>query len=186
MKNINRFRALLGALLITVVVISLSSCFLFVEPTIPIAGTWELVTPGEWGGTETWEITDNTISYDGTFASYTADVVGIGINIFNAGDITITNTASTPVDDYGFAVIRYTAVSDSGTGTVGKYNIFRWQENATDDDKLDFTQGYKSVGGDPVSYDNEVFDTAAAAQTGATIANGYFEFASSGASKVTD
>ena len=185
MKNIKRFRALLGALLITLVVISLSSCFMFNDPVIPVAGTWELVTDGPWGGTETWVITDSTISYDGGYVAYTADVVGIGMNMFNGGDLEIAPSAGTPIHDYGFAIIKYTAVSDEGTGEVGKYNIFRWQDNASNQSKKDFTQGYKDADGTS-PYINNVFDTAAAAQVGATNSENYYYSASEGASKVSD
>lgn len=180
MKNINRFRALLGALLITLVVISLSSCFLFVEPDIE---RWEL--EGSWG-TESWEITDTTITYlYDEVITYKAKIVKEVDDSFNGGDTVIATGYSAPEDDHGYMVIRYTYVNNAGTGEVGKYNIFRWQENATDDDKLDFTQGYKDEDG-VAPYINVVFDTAATAESNATIANGYFAYPSAGASEVTD
>ncbi|NCB03136.1 MAG: hypothetical protein EOM67_13430 [Spirochaetia bacterium] len=180
MKHINRFRAPLGALLITLVIFTFSSCFLFQEPTIPVVGEWELT--GSFG-TETWDITESTISYDGGWGyGYTADIITIGLNTFNAGDMTITSSGAPPVDDYGYAVIKYTSSSDAGTGEVGKYNIFRWQDNEGDQSKKDFGQGYKQTS--ESNYDNLVFNTASQAQTGATNTQGYFSFVSSGASKV--
>ena len=181
MKNINRFRAVLGALLITtLVVISLSSCFLFVEPEVE---KWKL--EGGWG-TETWEMTDNTISYFyDDVMTYKAKIVKEVEGQFNSSDTEIVLGADIPNDDYGYMVIRYTYVNNSGTGEVGKYNIFRWQENAVDDDKHDFTQGYKDADG-VAPYINVVFSTAAEAEDGATNTNGYFNFTSAGASQVED
>ncbi len=181
MKNINRFRAILGALLITtLVVFSLSSCFLFAEPEVE---KWELV---ESWGTESWEITDNTITYlYDDVITYKAKIVKEVEDEFNGGDTVIVPGAAAPSDDYGYMVIQYTYVNNTGTGEVDKYNIFRWQENAADDDKHDFTQGYKDTApGTP--YINEIFDTADAAKSGVTNANGYFGFTSAGATEVSD
>jgi hypothetical protein len=183
MKNINHFRAIFGIFMLTTLVVFLfSSCFLFEETTIPVAGTWELI--GSYG-TEEWIINQHTISYDSGYTSYTAEILDIGLNMFNAGDTEIVSLGAVPIDDYGFAIIKYTAVSDSGTGEIGRYNIFRWQDNADDPSKKDFTQGYKDADG--ISpYVNEVFDSARDAQLGATNAQGYFSFTSNGASKILD
>jgi len=130
---------------------------------IAVEGTWFI----DWGGTydETWVISDSEITYtSGTAQVYTADIVSYDNNAFNASE--------TGEGNYGYAVIQYTAVDGAGTGAVGGYNIFRWQ-NYTGS-ACDFTQGYKNVGGDWPDNENDMADTAAEAINDFTAANSYF------------
>lgn len=154
--------------------------------SISVAGTWE--SAGTYG-TERWVITDTSITYSSDYGSgfstvYRADVVDFSNDGLNAGDTALTSSGSTAVNP-GFAVIRYTAVNNPGTGEVGTYNVFRWADNARDGNNRDFTQGYKDadLDGDPSTgtYTNLVFDTASAAESGASVAKGYFSYASTGA-----
>ncbi|MDC7245630.1 MAG: hypothetical protein PQJ47_06935 [Sphaerochaetaceae bacterium] len=178
MKHINRWRAVLGTIVLAALVVFASTgCSLFLSSTMPPEGSYELV--GDYG-TETWDIDEDTISYDSGYTSYEADIISTVVDSFNAGDSTIVSSGSSPSGDYGYMVIQYTTVSDEGTGEVGKYNIFRWQENADDASAMDFTQGYKDADGES-PYINALFDTAQDAVDGATNDNGYFSFASEGA-----
>lgn len=138
-------------------------------PSFP-TGTWT----SEWG--ETYEIDTQAITYDnGSGGGYTATVISINEYQFNAGDTSITPEAPAAVQP-GYAVIKYTAVSDLSWGAVGKYNIFRWAENSAGLDFRLLTQGGK--------YNDDytviiVFDTPAQAVNGATNAAGYFAYAGS-------
>ena len=138
---------------------------------------------------ERWTITSTSVHYESSSdgatydTTYRADVVEFVNGRLNAGDTALTNGGSDAVNP-GFAIIQYTEVDGAGTGEVGKYNIFRWAETSGDSAKRDFTQGYKNVGQPYPDNVNGVFDTPAAAETGATNADGYFAFASSGAERV--
>jgi hypothetical protein len=175
----------------TVTVTSAGGATASVEVTvtgdIEVLGTWQ--TPdGEYS--EQWIISNTSIEYksdtngDGTYESttYKAEVVSYVNGSFNAGDTSITDGGAASVDP-GNAVIKYTEVDGAGTGEVGKYNIFRWCDTAGDEAKNDFVQGYKNVGDSWPDNVNGVFDSGSAAISGATNANGYFDFASSGAEK---
>ena len=161
----------------------LSSCAFESDETIAAGGTWELA--GTYGS-ERWVITDTSITYSSDYGSgfstvYSANIVSFSNDGLNAGDITLTTGGDDPFDP-GFAVIQYTYVNNAGTGEAGKYNVFRWADNAADRDTRDFTQGYKdATGSGDTDYTNDVFDTAGAAESGATNAAGYFAYASTGA-----
>jgi len=178
MKHINRWRATLGTIVVVaLVLLAATSCSLFENPDLPLDGTYELV--GTYG-TETWTFDEDSISYDGGYNSYEADIIWVVLNAFNSGDTSITTSSSSPSGDYGYVVMQYTEVSDAGTGEVGKYNVFRWQENAGDNSLMDFTQGYKAA---DETYANDLFDADHEARDEANNDNGYFSYASEGASK---
>ena len=151
-------------------------------------GTWQ--TPAG-GYSEQWIISNSSIEYksdtdgDGTYESttYKAEIVEFVNGSFNAGDTIIAGGRSPADENPGYAVIKYTQVNNAGTGTVDKYNIFRWCDNTDDATKKDFSQGYKNVGDPWPDNVNGVFDSASAAKSGATNGAGYFGFASSGAEK---
>lgn len=166
-----------------------TSCDFFgKKDPIAVLGTWTL-SGFDWDGdgndnVEKWVITEDTIEYssslDGTTftVTYKADITEFYNDGLNGGDTMIAAGGSTA--GLGYAVIEFTQVNNAGTGVVGKYQIFRWAANTADPQLRDFTQGYKQAN---AAYDNTVFDTPAAAKTGATIANGHFTFASAGAAK---
>jgi len=137
-------------------------------PSFP-TGMWEAQY-------DSYEIDTRAITYnDGFGGGYTATVISINEYQFNAGDTTIAQGASA-ASQPGYAVIKYTAVSDLSWGAVGKYNIFRWAENSAGLDFRLLTQGGK--------YNDDytvisVFDTPAQAVNGATNAAGYFAYAGS-------
>ncbi len=185
MKKIIKFLPVL--LLVLFVVTAFMGCDLFgADETVDVRGTWELVTTGDWGSTERWVITNSTIEYLSSYTDappatvYKADIAKFENNGLNGNDIKISSLGTDT--DTGYAVIKFTEVDGAGTGEVGKYQIFRWGTNSTDAANRDFSQGSKDS--DPsVAYVNEVFDTAAAAEAGATITAGHFGFASEGAVK---
>ncbi len=135
------------------------------DPVIEVKGDWELISAFT---SETWSITESTISYDGGFGIfYKADIVSFDNETFNAGE--------SDASDHGYAVIQYTAVDGAGTGEVGKYNVFRWKE--FDGSTSDFSQGYKNVGDPYPNNVNGVSDSEAEAESDITEANGYFAVA---------
>jgi len=153
------------------------------EPeSIEVKGVW--ILEGQ-SGDEKYIITDSSIvrqsDYTGSGYSteYEAEIVKFSNDGLNAGDTSIT-TPSGSTQGLGYAVIKYTEVNNAGTGEVGKYNVFRWATNQSDSSKRDFTQGSKDTDTSDDDYINDVFDTADAAETGATNDNGYFGFASAG------
>lgn len=183
----SRGRILLGSILITVVLLvsGCSALGLGVKEPIEVEGTWTWESASS-DYTERWTITDDSIvkesAADGTTFStiYEANIISYYNGGLNAGDTSLT-AGGDPTIDAGFAVIEYTEVNNAGTGEVGKYNVFRWDENATDSDARDFVTGYKNVGEEFPDNVNGVFDEPNAAHHGATNENGYFQFASRGA-----
>ena len=188
-----RTAAVLLALLF--IVTGISGCDMFgvggkaaVPEIIEVEGVW--ILNGQFGD-EKYIITDSTIvrqsDYTGSgyTTEYEAEIVKFSNDGLNAGDTSITSTGGS-TKGLGYAVIKYTEVDGPATGEVGKYNVFRWATNQSEPSKRDFTQGSKDSDldgdGDPMTgtYVNLVFDTADAAETGATNANGYFSFASTG------
>lgn len=163
------------------------------QAPIAVEGTWLLDSDydgdGTVDGSERWTISGDTITYESDFGAgfarvYSATVVSYSNNGLNGGDVKISSSAAGEAADPGFAVIEYTEVDGPGTGEVGKFNVFRWADNADDPEKKNFTQGYKdATPDDSTNFDNALFDTAAAAESGATNENGYFAFASAGAVK---
>ena len=158
--------------------------------SIAVAGTWVLESDYDGDGTadltERWTIDADSITYESDFASgfstfYSADIVDFTNNGLNGGDTKLIASATDDASNPGFAVFQYTAVDGPGTGKVGKFNVFRWAENGADPAKKNFAQGYKNVGDDFPDNVNGIFDSASAAERGATNGNGYFGFASSGA-----
>ena len=160
-----------------VVLAILSVCFLFfgcapagVTTGIEVKGTW--LHPSSYGD-ETWVISENSITYSfGGTQVYSADIDSYSNDSFNASE--------TGAGEYGYAVIKYTAVDGAGTGTVGGYNIFRWQ-NYTGSTSA-FTQGYKNVGSDYPNNVNYTATSSADAISIITAADGYFGGWSTGAS----
>ncbi len=175
------------AVVFVLVITSCSSEF----STIAVTGTWQLDGSYESGGTqytfiEQWTITPITITYSqdrgsGFTTAFAADIVALSNEGLNGGDTYLTGSATTPAVNPGFAVIRYTQVDGASTGEVGKYNVFRWAENAADTSSRDFSQGYLNVGGDFPDNVNGVFDSVSTAINGATNGAGYFTYASGGA-----
>jgi len=151
---------------------------------------WTLVTSGVgWYSEEKWEISEDTIIYstryaeDGDFTvGYQGTIVSSVTGSFNAGDTGIITGELTPAGASGYYVICYTAVENAGWGEIGKYNVFRWQTNETDTSAMDFTVGTYVTGTYPDTI-NQVFDTAAAAESGATNTAGYFAYFSEGAER---
>ncbi|MCF7933466.1 MAG: hypothetical protein K9M84_06165 [Spirochaetia bacterium] len=191
-KNTSVQTLVLAVLVITLSVLSFSGCDLLTRESISVQGVWRLA--GTFGD-EKWEISDQEISYyskdlDESWAPvgeyilrYRADVITYDNDQLNGGDTQFI-TGNTPAVA-GYAVIRYTEVvagGDTSNGEVGRFNVFRWAVSAGDTQKRDFTQGgkYSGTWGTP-DYDLLDFDTAAEAANGATVAEGYFDFASSGA-----
>lgn len=171
--SISLRRVVLTALLTALVVFSFTGCqLIFGEDPIAVKGSWA----SSFG--ESWVITDDTITYDGGFGSYTAEIISYENDGLNAGDTSVVKDGAV-LDGQGYAVIKYTEVTDASYGTVGKYNIFRWGTAAGDASMRSLTQGGKYVGtwGQP-DYALVVFDTAAEASSGATNDDGYFGFAS--------
>ncbi len=195
-RNRNR-RAivLMHGLLIAALVITLGACSTDGTDPIAVTGTWVLDGQYDWDGdgndnAERWIITESSITYgsslDGTTytTTYEANIVSYSNTGLNAGETKLTGNDTEDALNPGFAVIEYTEVAGPGTGEVGKFNVFRFADNADDPSRKDFTQGYKdATPDDDTNFDNDVFDTAAAAEAGATNANGYFAFASRGAVK---
>ena len=161
------------------------------DATLPV-GTWVLETNGFY---ERWTISASEVHYESSFdgavfsTSYRAAIERYTTGEFNGGDTAITTTAADAIDP-GYAVIRFTEVNGAFTGEVDKFIVFRWATNADDASTRDFTQGSKDSNldgdNDPSTgtYVNLVFDTADEAEAGTTNANGYFSFASSGATLV--
>ena len=150
------------------------------EIIIRVEGTWELA--GAYG-TEYWEITNTTIEYSSDYGSgastvFKADIIIYSNDGLNADDITFSGQSSS-TNDPGYAVIQFTEIDGLSTGVLGKYQVFRWVQNASDSSTMNFTQGYKDAG----SYANTVFDTATAAESNVTYANGFFNYSSNGAER---
>ena len=164
------------------------------EP-IAVEGTW--VIQGTWDSDgdhqnddERYVIGDGQIRYDValdgrnfTTPVYQAEIVSYSNNGLNAEDAEFVEGAAADGRNPGYAVIRYLYVDNPGTGEFGKYNIFRWADSNSDPSKKDFTQGTKNVGPPYPDNVNGVFETPEEAWIGATVANDYFLFASSGAEK---
>lgn len=177
------------AVVALVATLGLVGCSSDSKDPIAVAGVWQLASSGEgWTSIERWTITDDSIHYqsssDGdTFTTtYRATIVEYVNGRLNAGDTALIDGRAVTTNP-GFAIIRFTEVNNAGTGEVGKYNVFRWADNNADSALRDFGQGYVNIGGEWPDNINGVFDTAAAAETGATNEAGYFGFASSGASR---
>ena len=145
------------------------------DPSIAVKGTWEI--PGDWP--EKWIITDTTIESVGNYKAQIAEFSNEGLN---GGDTSLIPSGTTL--GLGYAVIKFTEVSGASTGTLGKYQIFRWGTNTGDSTKRNYTQGYKNVGAAWPNNVNQVFDTPLEAKNGATNASGHFSFASLGAVKL--
>ncbi len=148
-----------------------------VSGDISCSGTWE----SSWG--EEWIITNSSIEYDdGWGGGWKGSLVEYKNGSFNAGDTTIAANRTIPDTQTGFAVIKFTEVSNAGWGEVDKFMVFRWCRSVSSPvsspSKNDFSLGYKNVGSAYPNNVNGVFDTAAEAKTGATNAAGYFAFAS--------
>lgn len=167
-------------------VLGLSGCNLLERTeseTIAVEGTW-LLAHSDWAD-EQWNITESSITYQSvgdseTTTTYAADIVSFSNDGVNNAESELVPDGTT--EGLGYAVIRFTEVNGPATGEVGKYQIFRWGTNQDDSAARDFTQGFKNAGEDwPGDAINEVFDTPEAAEAGATIANGHFSFASTGA-----
>ena len=159
---------------------------------IAVEGRWLLESDcdgdGTVDGSERWSISGNTITYENDFGAgfalvYSATVVSYSNNGLNGGDVKISSSAADQALDPGFAVIEYTEVDGLGTGEVGKFNVFRWADSVDNTSEKNFAQGYKNVGDAFPNNVNGVFETADAAEAGATNENGYFAFASAGAVK---
>lgn len=163
------------------------------QDPIAVEGTWVLESDydgdGVVDGTERWTISSQNITYEADYGGglatvYAADVVSYSNTGLNKGETRLSNSSAADAINPGFAVIEYTEVDNAGTGEVGKFNVFRWADNATDPANKNFTQGYKdATPNDASNFDNAVFDTAAAAESGATTADGFFSLASTGAVK---
>lgn len=82
---------------------------------------------------------------------------------------------------YGYIVYSLTESSGEGTGKVGEFNVFRFGK--TEEGVWAFTQGSKNSSTQENVYINSLFDSAKKAEEMITIANGYFDFSSSGYSK---
>ncbi len=155
------------------------------EEIIRAEGSWELA--GTYG-TEYWVITDSTIEYSTDYGSgaatvFKADIVSYSNSGLNASETTFSGQSSS-TNDPGYAVIQFTEVDSTGTGEVGKYQVFRWVQNATDSLTMDFTQGYKdATPADAGTWPNTVFDTASEAESSVTYADGYFDYSSNGAER---
>lgn len=165
---------------------TLFSCQEITEENIS-SETWTLVSsgPGFYNG-EKWSITNETITYSSCWVeggeytvAYKADIISSAVDAFNALDSTFLNEGVVPTGSHGYMVIQFTEVDNAGWGEVGKYDVFRWQTNSPDPSARDFTVGIKLNG----DFENQVFDTAEAAETGATNAAGYFDYGSSGANR---
>lgn len=193
-RNRNRRAAVLvHGLLIAALLLGFGACSTDGADPIAVTGTWVLETDFDGDGTidsaERWTITDSSISYESDYGFgfspvYSANIVTHSNTGLNAGETKLTATDTEDALNPGFAVIEYTEVDGPGTGEVGKFNVFRFADNADDPSRKDFTQGYKdATPDDDTNFDNDVFDTAAAAEAGATNADGYFAFASRGAVK---
>lgn len=140
---------------------------------VSVYGTWKLA--GYPGYEEKLVITSNRLEYYGgtvdtdswTTTNYIAEIVSLSHNTFNVGET--TNSV------HGYAVIRYLYADNPGWGKSNTYNVFRWKglshEGGTN--FISFSVGTKLVGMFPNST-NLVFSNAAAADAGATAAEGYF------------
>jgi hypothetical protein len=185
-------RVLSTVLLVAASIGLLAGCSDPADP-IAVAGTWT-ITGSDWDGdgndnVERWQISESTIVYDSSLdgttftTTYRADIVTYVNGSLNAGDTALT-TGRTTTANPGFAVLRFTEVNNAGTGEVGKYNVFRWADNGSDNTRKDFSQGYRdATPDDSADFTNAVFDSASAAEAGATTAAGYFAFASTGAER---
>ncbi len=190
-KIMKKFKHLLSVLLLVIFVVSgFMGCDMLgvgggvdVDRSIAVSGTWQI--SGGW--VEQWIITDTSIEYnsgasvDALSNNYKANIARYSNSDLNGGDTEIVTGGTS--DHVGYAVIQYTEVNGPGTGTVGKYQIFRWGTTAADASQRDFTQGYKNVGAAWPNNVNEVFDSVAAAEAGVTNASGHFGGASSGAQR---
>ena len=141
------------------------------------SGKGDSLPVGTWKSpfNDTYTITRHTITYNGAskVIGYSADIIYINDSGLNAGDTRIT--PNNDADGTGFAVIRYTSVTDPGTGRVGAYNVFRWANGSGPQRRL-LTQGYKRIDADDTSKnDNVVFDSADHALWGATTSE-YFGY----------
>jgi hypothetical protein len=149
----------------------------------PLLGTWDYELYQEQ-----WIITESEITYlspnsfDGPKTiQYKADIISRVDSSFNGNpaDTTLTATGVAPSGEYGYLIIQFTEVANSAWGTVGKYDIFRWQSNLNNPEFRDFTQGINLDN----DFNNIVFDSAESAQAGATNSAGYFAYASAGAAR---
>lgn len=163
-------RFLFTALVIGGALAMLGGCSSSDDPTLPI-GSWDD------GFGNVYTITGTTISYTGEFEGtsygYTGAIVYIDDSRFNGGDTSITDGGDTAVNPGHFA-FQYTSVSDPSWGEVGKYNVFRWADGASENEKV-MVQGGKYNEDFSVMV---VFDSNAAARNGATNDAGFFAFAS--------
>ncbi len=157
------------------------------EPDAPldigIKGKWQISSQNY---IDEWNITNTSIEYKGGSSIdslqtvFKASIEKFTNNGLNGGDIKIGINGTDL--NVGYAVIKFNEVANPGQGTTGKYQIFRWGDNSTDNTKKDFTIGYKNVGEIYPDNINEVFDSIKEAETGATNTSGHFNYASSGAS----
>ncbi len=120
---------------------------------IEIAGTWD-------GGMSNYLIITNTTftvdNPDDWYWDYSGEVISYSNDGFNAGE--------SGLGDSGYAVIKFTS-HPSGSSVEGKYTVLRWQNLATGsvDTTVQTCEGY-----------GVYFETAEAAEAGATFADGYF------------
>jgi hypothetical protein len=138
---------------------------------LPI-GTWE----SGFSSAEFPDVYTITRSRINKQDSYSARVVYVDDSQLNAGDTSVTANGDTAVNP-GFAVIKYLAVSGPSWGEVGKYNVFRWADGTSANQRL-MTQGGEYTG----SFEDEtlemvVFDSIENAKEGATNDEGFFGFA---------
>lgn len=154
------------ALLATLVALSLTSCSAIssllggdtgtTTPDIEIAGTWLDSAYGTNMLTisNSSYVVDDQSSYDW---DYTCEIVKYSNDGFNAGE--------TGTGNCGYAVVKFT-VHPNSTSSVGKYTVLRWQNLTTSGSvTVSTSEGYGTY-----------FDTAAAAEAGATAAAGYFSY----------
>ncbi|MFP4535716.1 MAG: hypothetical protein ACLFNP_08345 [Spirochaetaceae bacterium] len=177
-KRNRRAIVLVHGLLITALIVALGACSTDGADPIAVEGTWVLDT----GYYERWIITENSITYEGSSdgseytTNYEAKIVSHSNNGLNAGETKLTGNDTEDALNPGFAVIEYTEVDGPGTGEVGKFNLFRWADNADDPSNKDFSQGYKdATPNDDENFDTVVFDTPAEAEAEVTVANEFFE-----------
>ncbi|MFP4302152.1 MAG: hypothetical protein ACLFQZ_09010 [Spirochaetaceae bacterium] len=177
-KRNRRAIVLVHGLLITALIVALGACSTDGADPIAVEGTWVLDT----GYYERWIITENSITYEGSSdgseytTNYEAQIVSYSNHGLNARETDITAGVDATGRNPGFAVIKFTEVANQGWGTVGKYTVFRWADNAGDPSKKDLTQGYKdATPNDDENFDTVVFDTPAEAEAEVTVANEFFE-----------
>ncbi len=153
------------------------------EPLIDIGvkGRWQIISQGY---IEEWDITNSSIEYkdgssiDSLETVFKANIEKFTNNGLNGGDSKIAVNGTDL--NVGYAVIKFTEVATPGQETTGKYQIFRWGDNSSNNANKDFIIGYKNVGEVSPDNANEVFDSIKEAETGATNRSGHFNFVSSG------